>query len=49
MYIFHIGLISGFMVGLEVKFLEEDMPYLFSFVVDLLIIRIVFQKLKHVR
>ena len=49
MYLFHMGLISGFMVGLEIKFLEEDVPYAFSVVVDLLIIRLVFQKLYDVR
>jgi len=37
------------MVGLELKFLEEDAPYVFSLVLDLFIIRLVIQKLKYVR
>jgi len=49
MYLFNMGLISGVMVGLEIKFLDEDVPYVFSVVIDLLIIRLVFQKLYDVR
>jgi hypothetical protein len=37
------------MVGLELRYLEDDEPYHFSLVLDLLIIRLVLQKLKHVR
>jgi len=48
MWVFNVGLISGVMVGLELKFLEEEAYYDFSLVVDLFIIRIVIQKLKHV-
>jgi hypothetical protein len=49
MWIFQLALISGVMVGLELKFLEEDAPYVFSLVLDLFIIRLVIQKLKYVR
>jgi hypothetical protein len=49
MWMFQLGLISGVMVGLELKFLEEDAPYIFSLVIDLFIIRLVLQKLKYVR
>jgi hypothetical protein len=49
MWIFQLALISGVMVGLELKFLEEDAPYVFSLVIDLFIIRLVLQKLKYVR
>jgi hypothetical protein len=49
MWVFQLGLISGVMVGLELKFLEEDAPYIFSLVIDLFIIRLVLQKLKYVR
>ena len=49
MWVFQLGLISGVMVGLELKFLEEEAPYHFSLVIDLFIIRLVLQKLKDVR
>lgn len=49
MWIFQLALISGVMVGLELKFLEEEAPYVFSLVLDLFIIRLVIQKLKYVR
>jgi hypothetical protein len=49
MWVFKLALISGVMVGLELRFLEEDMPFVFSLVIDLFIIRLVLQKLKHVR
>ena len=49
MWVFQLGLISGVMVGLELKFLEEEAPYVFSLVLDLFIIRLVIQKLKYVR
>jgi len=49
MWVFQLALISGVMVGLELKFLEEDAPYVFSLVLDLFIIRLVIQKLKYVR
>jgi len=49
MWIFKLALISGVMIGLELKFLEEDVPYVFSLVLDLFIIRLVVQKLKYVR
>lgn len=42
-----LGLISGVMVGLELKFLEKDVD--FSLVLDLFIIRLVLQKQNHVR
>jgi hypothetical protein len=47
MWLYGLGLISGVMVGLELKFLEEDVD--FSLVLDLFIIRLVLQKNKHVR
>ena len=47
MWVFQLGLISGVMVGLELKFLEEDVD--FSLVLDLFIIRLVLQKQTHVR
>ena len=47
MWAYGFGLISGVMVGLELKFLEEDVD--FSLVIDLFIIRMVLTKLKHVR
>lgn len=49
MWIFQLALISGVMVGLELKFLEEYAPYTFSIVIDLFIIRLIIQKLKYVR
>ncbi len=49
MWVFQLGLISGVMVGLELKFLEEEAPYVFSLVLDLFIIRLIVQKLKYVR
>lgn len=49
MWVFQLGLISGVMVGLELKFLEEEAPYVFSLVLDLFIIRLILQKLKYVR
>jgi hypothetical protein len=49
MWIFQLALISGVMVGLELRYLEDDEPYHFSLVIDLFIIRLVLQKLKHVR
>jgi hypothetical protein len=49
MWISNIALISGVMVGLELKFLDEEAYYDFSLVIDLFIVRIVIQKLKHVR
>jgi hypothetical protein len=49
MWIFQLALISGVMVGLELKFLEKDEPYDFSLVIDLFIIRMVLQKFKNVR
>ena len=49
MWAFGLALISGVMVGLELKFLEEDEPYVFSLVIDLFIIRMVIQKFKNVR
>lgn len=47
MWVWGLGLISGVMVGLELKFLEEDVD--FSLVLDLFIIRLVLQKQNHVR
>jgi len=49
MWVYELGLISGVMVGLELKFLEEEAPYVFSLVLDLFIIRLIVQKLKYVR
>jgi hypothetical protein len=49
MVIFAASFISGVMLGVEVKFLEPKAPYVYSIVVDLLIIRFVLQKYKHVR
>jgi hypothetical protein len=49
MWVFQLALISGVMVGLELRFLEEEAPYVFSLVIDLFIIRLVLQKLKYVR
>jgi len=49
MWVFSLALISGVMVGLELKFLEEDAPYTLSLVMDLFIIRLVLQKIKYVR
>ena len=46
MYLFSLALISGVMLGFELKFLEEEAPYVFSVVLDLLIIRVVIQKMK---
>ncbi len=49
MWVFQLALISGIMVGLELRYLEDDVPYHFSLVIDLFLIRLVLQKLKHVR
>jgi hypothetical protein len=49
MWVFNLALISGVMVGLELKFLEKNAPYTFSLVIDLFIIRLILQKLKYVR
>jgi len=49
MWVFNLALISGVMLGLELRYLEDDEPYHFSLVIDLFIIRLVLQKLKHVR
>ncbi len=49
MWVFQLALISGVMVGLELRYWEEEAPYHFSLVIDLFIIRLVLQKLKDVR
>ena len=49
MFLFQLVLISGVMVGLELKFADEGAPYVFSLVLDLFIIRLIIQKLKYVR
>ena len=49
MWLFQLALISGVMVGLELKFMERDAPYVISIVIDLFIIRLVIQKLRYVR
>ena len=49
MWVFQLALISGVMVGLELKCLEKNAPYTFSLVIDLFIIRLILQKLKYVR
>jgi len=46
MWVFQLALISGVMVGLELRYLEDDTPYHFSLVIDLFIIRLILQKLK---
>jgi hypothetical protein len=46
MWIFQLALISGVMVGLELRFLEKEEPYSFSLVIDLFIIRLILQKFK---
>ena len=46
MYLFRFALISGVMVGLELKFLEEEAPYVFSLVLDIFIVRLLIQKMK---
>jgi len=45
MWVFRLALISGVMVGFELRFLEERAPFKFSLVVDLFIIRLIIQKL----
>lgn len=49
MHIFAASWISGMMVGIEFKFAEPKAPYVFSIVLDLLIIRLIWQKYKDVR
>jgi hypothetical protein len=49
MTIIQCSFISGVMVGLEVSFQEPYMPYTYSIVIDLFIVRVVIQKMKHVR
>lgn len=49
MTIFQCSFISGVMVGLEVSFQEPYMPYDYSIVIDLFIVRFVIQKIKNVR
>jgi hypothetical protein len=49
MTIFQLSFISGVMVGVEFRFMEAKAPFHYSLVVDLFIIRMVLQKLKHVR
>ena len=46
MWVFRLGLISGVMVGLELKFLEEEAPFVFSLVLDIFIVRLLIQKMK---
>ena len=46
MWLFRLGLISGVMVGLELKFLEEEAPFVFSLVLDIFIVRLLIQKMK---
>ena len=46
MWAYSIALISGVMVGLELRFAEKKAPFYFSLVIDLFIIRLVLQKLK---
>lgn len=48
MTIFQLSFISGVMLGAECRFLEPKAPFVYSLVVDLFIIRLVVQKLKHV-
>lgn len=51
MFIFQASFISGMMLGIEFNNtpVRKAMPYHYSVVVDLLIVRIVIQKFKHVR
>ena len=48
MYIFQLSFISGIMAGIEVRFMEPKALFHYSIVVDLLIVRLNIQKLKHV-
>jgi hypothetical protein len=48
MTIIQLSFISGIMAGIEVRFMEPKAPFHYSIVVDLLLIRINIQKLKHV-
>lgn len=45
MWVFRFALISGVMVGIETRFLEENAPFIFSLVLDLFIVRVVIQKI----
>jgi hypothetical protein len=51
MFIFQASFISGMMLGIEFNTTppRSGLPYHLSIVVDLLIVRMVFQKFKHVR
>ena len=51
MYIFQAAFISGVMLGIEFSDTPptRGMPYHFSIVIDLLIVRLIIQKFKHVR
>lgn len=51
MFIFQASFISGMMIGIEFNATPpmKGLPYHFSIVLDLLIVRFVIQKLKHVR
>jgi hypothetical protein len=51
MFIFQASFISGMMLGIEFNTSppKRGMPYHLSIVLDLLIIRLVFQKFKNVR
>ena len=49
MTILQVSFISGIMAGIEVRFMEPKAPFHYSIVVDLLIVRLNIQKLKHVR
>lgn len=50
MFIFQASFISGMMIGIEFNATPhiKGLPYHFSIVLDLLIVRFVIQKLKHV-
>lgn len=51
MFIFQASFISGMMLGIEFNATPpmKGMPYHYSIVLDLLIVRFVIQKFKHVR
>jgi hypothetical protein len=51
MFIFQASFISGMMVGIEFTNIShmKGMPYHYSIVLDLFIVRIVLQKFKNVR
>lgn len=51
MLFFQASLISGFMFGIEIDFHNSfaRMPYRYSIIIDVFIVRLIIQKIKHVR